>query len=457
MSDRDLGARFASFASAPIAPLPGAAAAQERGAQRTRRTRAALSGAGALVVVVAVTAGAALAGGGGSALREDRLGPATAGPSPVLETGLNAALLDPEDVIAVRGGEWELRATDDLPFDPMPSGCRGDTTVFGDGGTGSALRFVDGTKDVIGHGVRAYATTAEAAAPFGRLIDSIEACDGMSVTLVGGLPGSGPDRVYGSYVQANFFVGFTVERVDSFLTGVALRTDRPRRGAEDGVYEQLPALADAAAAEVRELVPAAPAAAASSVPPEAADWRQPDPGLLRAQDVAAAGLSTWDVQWLTDPEGGATGCMRAAMGDPPRYPEVGAWGRMVRVADDALAQQSTARYPDAALASKAFASHVAALRACPTEEIVDWPGEPRVVLSVATHEVVEESPDRLLVRTTYACDTCDGRATYLAVLRVGAWLTVLNLPAEGDAADPAGLARVLMDTAATRLAAVGSA
>lgn len=189
--------------------------------------------------------------------------------------------------------------------------------------------------------------------------------------------------------------------------------------------------------------------------PESAQWTQPDPGLLRAQDLAAAGLGVWDGQWLTDPEGGISDCMRAAMDADGGYPEVGAWGRLMREGGAQLVTQSTKRHPDEATAAADFEAHVAAVEACPSEEIVDWPGEARVVLSVATRDVVERSADRLLVRTTYACDTCAGRTGYFAVLRVGPWLTVLNLPADPGTADPAGLARELMDAAAARLAAAG--
>lgn len=189
--------------------------------------------------------------------------------------------------------------------------------------------------------------------------------------------------------------------------------------------------------------------------PEAAGWGRPDPGLLRAQDLAAAGLGVWEGRWLTDPEGGISECMRAAMDAGWGYPDVGAWGRLMRAGGAQLVQQSTARHPDGAAAAADFRAHVAAVEACPTEEVVDWPGEPRVVLSVASREVVEQSPDRLLVRESHACDACEGRATYLAVLRVGSWLTVLNLAAERGAADPAGLARELADAAAARLAAAG--
>lgn len=189
--------------------------------------------------------------------------------------------------------------------------------------------------------------------------------------------------------------------------------------------------------------------------PEAALWAQPDPGLLRAQDLAAAGLGQWQGQWLTDPEGGISECMRAAMDAGWRYPEVGAWGRLMRDGGAQLVQQSTARHADGDAAAADFRAHVAAVRACPTEEVVDWPGQPRVVLSVVTREVVEQSTDLLLARNSYACDTCDGRSTYVAVLRVGPWLTVLNLPGEPAEPDPAGMARQLMDAAVERLAAAG--
>ncbi|MEX2290390.1 MAG: hypothetical protein WD794_08720 [Mycobacteriales bacterium] len=431
----ELADRLAALDRMPSGPLPGAAAARARGAQRARRSRAVLALTGALVLALAVTAGAALTGGA------DRVVPPVGDPGPGEKEGLSASLLDPEDVAQIRGGNWRLRATYDLPFDPLPAGCFDGPAVFGSPAE-TALRFLDGPPpETFAHSLKAYSNGAEAQDAFRRVISSIESC-GESMPayqLQPGVPGSGPSRRYGTSRQGDDTVVFAIERIGAVLSGVAIRSFE---------LDGIPPLADAAAAEVAGGPFAAPEPAAADDPTAVGAA-----GLLRAQDLAAAGLGAWSVDELTDPEGGLTECMRAATtGLPQGYPDVGGWARLVRDADGALVQQSTVRHPDDAEAARQLAAHVEAIRACPEEEILDWPAEPRVVLSVATHEVVEQSPDLVLVRTTYACESCGGRASYLAVMRTGPWLTVLNLPVADDA-DPAALARGVMGAANARLRA----
>lgn len=351
-----------------------------------------------------------------------------------LENELAAQLLQAEAVAKLRGepGEWQERADEVLAFDPLPSGCQqddqGETTA-------SATTFLDGPGEILlGQVSLAYATVGEAEEAFAWVVDEI-ACTGQ---VVDGLAGAGPSRVYGSSQHDGVAVSYAVEQVGSYLVALALRSPEAATRLED-----LPLLIELAAGRIRRTL--------VEPQPTAEPVAAPDDGLLRAQDLAAAGLGDWTVQSLTDPEGGPTACMAERL--PQGYPEVGGWSRANRDADGALVQQSTSRHASAAAATEQLSRHVAAVRACPSEEVLDWPAEPRVVLSVATHQVVEQSSDLLLVRTAYACETCAGRATYLAVVRRGPWLTVLNLPAEPGAADPAGLARKLMDAAATRLAA----
>jgi hypothetical protein len=415
----ELEKRLAGLDALPVAPLPGAAAARSRGEQRTRRTRAVLASAGALVAVLALSAGVALGGGGTERIPP----PADQGPSTEPQTSLSALLVDVEAVQKVRGEpEWQVRTREDMPFAPMPSGCRDDVTVFGEDGD-SALHFLDGPGDLlIGHQLRAWPTSSAAQGAFGRLIDSLEECEGATTEMFGGLPGSGPGRFYGRYVQADFAVAFSIEQLGPYLSGVALRSPRP-----DDRLEELPPLADVAGGHVRvKLAENDP----RPVEPAVED------GLLRPEDLTGVGAGSWQVMKLDDPElGGLSDCQRSAL-DPsvPLYPEVGAWARITTDGHaGSLVQQETRRYPDADAAARSFDLHVEAVHACRTEEILDWPAETKSVLSVATHEVVEQSDGLVLVRTTYACATCEGAASHLAVLRVGPWLTVLSMSAERSA------------------------
>lgn len=438
MSDRDeLDARFASFASAPTAPLPGAAAAQERGAQRTRRTRAALSGAGALVVVLVVTAGAALGGGGGSALREDRIGPAaTPTPTPtVLETGLSAALLDPEDVAAVRGGTWSLRP-DDPTHNPLPSGCHGEPRVFQQG-TGAASRFFDGPDDTVGQVLRAYAEPAEVAAVFGRLIDSIEACEGTPETLVGGLPGSGPSRIYGSYVDREFLVAFSVERIGSVLSGVGLRTERSRRGSEDAVYEQLPALADAAAAEVRALL--------ATKNPVVEDPIRPV-GLLTAEDAATVEAGDW---MSARAPGDADLLAPCASSGRQEWQGVAFTGWQVqREAGGTVLAQQVFDYDSTEAAEQALVERREAVEECAQEPIA-------AEIGTISYDVIETGQIPLIVRVSTQCESCSPGYSYVAVVQVGARLSVLEVEVAEDGDPGAGLTIEYARVAAERLRAAG--
>lgn len=236
----ELENRLAGLRGLPAAPLPGAEAARVRGQQRTRRTRAALAGAGALVAVLALSAGVALGGGG---TERNTLPPAPPGPS---EVGLSAVLLDAEDVAAVRPGEaWEVRATDDFPFDPLPPGCARD--VFGDPEQ-TALRFLDGPETVdgdltVGHSLKAYDGEDAAQAAYERVVASIRSCgeSAPGPQVVAGEPASTPTRTYGTFAADTRTVVFAVERVGAVLSGVAIRSFE---------LNDIPPLADAAAAKV---------------------------------------------------------------------------------------------------------------------------------------------------------------------------------------------------------------
>ena len=286
MPDRD-ELDLSVLSRTPVGALPGASAARRRGEQRTRRTRGALAGAGVLVTLVAVTAGTALSGGA------DRVAPAPFAdrtPEPAAEDGLAVSLLDAEDVAGLRGEPWQVRPTDDLPFDPLPPGCGDPEEVFGTPAA-TALRFLDGDGRVVGHSLKGYADEAQAKAALGRMIDSIESCDGSPSVLLGGLPGSGPDRVYGRSLQGDSGVGFVVERFGAVLSGAALRAVRPAPA-----DEELDPLAEAAAGAVEggpfdapdpgePEQPAPPGADAALLDPDAASrvepgtWTtsQPDP------------------------------------------------------------------------------------------------------------------------------------------------------------------------------------
>lgn len=427
MPDRD-DLDLSPLARTPVGPLPGAGAARERGEQRTRRTRAALAGAGALVAVLALTAGTALSGG------RDRVAPAPfADPSPrAVEEGLAGSLLDPEDL----PGNWEPRPTRDYPFAPLPDGCRDEQEVFG-APAATAARFLDGEGRIVGHALKGYADEAQAQAAFGRMVDAIEACGEPTFTLLGGLAGSGPDRVYGRYVQAELGVGFVVERFGAVLSGTAVRAVRP-----DPADEELPPLAEAARAEVAGGPFDAPEPVAPSPPPAPG----PDAALLDPDAAASVEPGPWRVS-TTELGRSFDPCQ----GSPPLTAPAQTASRLLFVDRDAggtrLAHQ-VLLYESPDEATRALQELREAVGRCAPNPVDGGDGTTR-------YEVLEEERfGDLLVRVDEQCPACPGSPFFVVVAQASRGLSVLRVVVVEEGGPGAGLLGGYGDLARERLAAL---
>ena len=427
MPDRD-ELDLSALTRTPVGALPGAAAARERGEQRTRRRNASLAGAGALLAVLALTAGTALSGG------RDRVAPAPfADPSSrAAEEGLAVSLLDPEDL----AGAWELRPTDDYPFAPLPDGCREEEEVFGTPSV-TALRFLDGEQRIVGHALKGYPDEAQAQAAFGRLVDAIEACGEPTFTLLGGLPGSGPDRVYGRYVQADFGVGFVVERFGAVLSGAAVRAARP---APDEA--ELPPLAEAARGAVEGGPGDAPEPGdPPPPPPPGADAALLDPGAAGAVAPGTWKASAVDPGRFFDPCAGA----------PPLAAPVESASRTLSVDREAggtTLDHQVLLYASADDARRALQELEEAVQQCAPVPVAGGDG-------TTTYEVLEdEQLGDLLVRVEERCPACPRSPSFVVVSQVQRGLSVLRVAVVEDGGPGAGLLGGYSSLARERLAAL---
>lgn len=427
--------RFSSFAAAPPVALPGAVAAQARGAQRNRRTRAALAGAGSLLVVLAVTAGVALGAGG----EADRVRPLPADPGPTsqpTQEGLSVSLLDPEDVAAVRPGDWAVRGQDDLPFDPLPGGCGDPGDVFGTP-VETTLRFLDGP-ETVGHSLKAYPDQAQAQVAFGRVIEAIEACGETSdgPQIVAGAPVSTSTRGYGTLSAGTRTVVFAIERIGAVLSGVAIVSFE---------LDDIVPLADAAASEVQSGPYAAPDPAMEEASADTGS------GLLRPQDVAAVEPGDWTAMDLQSDRPQLAVCGRAL--DPRPLEVAGVDLRVEREAGGTFVYQEAYRYASAEQAATALSATREAVEACPSEPIVAGdqdeldPGS----RGTTSYEVVRTTPGLLLVRTNTQCETCPPSYGYSVTVLVGTRVTAFSVAVAEDGGTSLGLALQYAEAAAERL------
>lgn len=420
-----LESRFASFAAVPAVALPGAGAARERGRQRTRRTRAALGGALAAVLVLSAGVGAGSDGGG-----RDRVvpGPAHSGPP---EVGLQGALLDPDDVAAVRAGEWSLRPTEDLPFPVPHEGCdgRGPLVVAP---VETAVRFLDGPQ-VIGHQLAAYAEESQAAGLLDLLRDELLACREGYVTydLNTGLPGTSASRFYARRLDPAGDVLFAVERIGTVLSTVAL---------QEGAWRDLPALADAAAEEVR----GGPGPEPASSPPRTS-------GLLTREDVATIEPGTWTALPWTGEEDLLSPCGREAA--PVPVDVAGTDLRLERETGGTFVYQQVFRFASEQLAAQALADRRDAVEACPQEPVTRQPEPDPGMRGAISYDVIETGQVPFVVRVSTQCETCQPQYSYRAVVQVGARLAVLAVGGTRGGDPGAGLVIEYARVAAERLRA----
>lgn len=442
----ELENRLAGLHALPVAPLPGAEAARRRGEQRTRRTRAGLAGAGALVAVLALSAGAAIGGGGPERMAPP---PARPGPSADAEVGLSVSLLDAADVAAARaGGAWEVRPTDDFPFDPLPAGCADQAEVFG-GPVETALRFLDGPETAdgpltVGHSLKAYAAEDQAQAAFQRVVQAIRTCgetsDGPQV--IAGEPASTDTRTYGTLRAGTRTVVFAVERVGAVLSGVAIRSFE---------LNDSPPLADAAATEVA----GGPYAVATEAPVAGPDA----PGPLRPEDVATVEPGTWTVLRLPSDADLLRPCGQPAGGPVPV--SVDGTDLRRRVVGGGVTEhgsfvyQQVFRYASAADAAQALADRRTAVEACPEEPITTEPNPDPGMRGTRTYEAIDTGQIPFLVRIKTQCQSCPASYSYAAAEQVEDRLTVLGVALAQDGDPGAGLILEYARVAAERLRAAG--
>lgn len=438
----DLSSRFSGLAGAPVPPLAGAAAARARGEQRTRRTRAVLSGSGALVAVLAVVAATSLSGG---AATRETLPQATTAPTTQavsederLARVAEAALITVEDVTAALGGDWEQAPSGE----PAPPDTCTETPVL-PSETAGAQRAMSGPDGAaVSTLVWAYDSAATAQDALGALVDRVEACPeppGGTARVLGGLPGAGPDRAYVAVAGADGNRVHAVQRTGQLLVSVRLA---------------------AAGVEPADVVPLADSAQAraetaqSTGGAEIATWR-PSDAFLGPDDATAAEPTSWratgggDVRMLLDP---------CSDPDYPRRDALAETGLQTLVAEreigGSLLVQQVLRYTDGEAAEEAFDAYLERTVRCPEQSL----GDPEQVLRLSSEISASAGAGRQALVRQVPCsvgtDSCaDHFTTYVLVAVVGDGLMLATYE-QGEDGDPADEARALLDAAAGRLRAV---
>lgn len=201
---------FAPLGEGQVPPMASAATVRARGDQRRRRSKAALTGTGALVVALAVTGGLALAGGERQVVQPGAPVPSSTAPSssapstpapsgeatPTAEPAPTApayeladAALTPEDLARVEPGRWDyldVMIDDGLLLDPCPGGTAypRDVDRVARSSIGLLLLREAGGTDVVQQLAR-YSSVAAASDAFDGYRRAVEGCP---VKPVEGLP-----------------------------------------------------------------------------------------------------------------------------------------------------------------------------------------------------------------------------------------------------------------------------
>ncbi len=414
----DLDARLSDLRTLPVGPLPGAAAARSRGDQRTRRARTVLAATAAVAAVLAVSVVPGLTAG-------DRITAPPAGPAPTAAPApatLSLALLDTQDLSSVRSGTWSSAAPPDDPSPALPQGCGRSTATAT---LESARVVLTGSTTSVEQQVVGFATAASAQRELGLVVDAVEACEGGPWTLVGGLPGTGPDRVYGTWEQDGATAVFVLERFGAVLSTVAELS---------GQLDGLPLLADTAAAKLATFDDRTPAA------PEQPAW-DISSALLTAAEAATVEPGDWTAEPIVDQR------VLDPCGALDIAPEgfSGSSLQVQREAGGTTVDTSVARFATPDAAEAALQSYRAAVLGCPLETR----GE-----STSSYELLTDEVDRLVVREVAGCPECLPYPSYAVVVRDGTGLVTVRV-AVGEDGDPGpGLAEQYGALAQDRLALV---
>lgn len=383
----------------PVPPLTPAAVVRARGEQRSRRRRAALAGATALTLALAGGVGIALGVPAGT----DALRPEPYATSGTGEDVLTAALLDPDDVGAVIGGRWDLRPTDDVPFDVVLTGCTGAATPA----PRTALRFLDGPNGhAVGEHLALHLDEAAAQEAYVRALGALRACGESSPAYHVFEEGSALPQAYGQVVEGTSLRPFSLQRVGRAVVVVV----------EQGPMDASRALAEAAADEVRS-------ALGGIAPPPTPEPATVTPQqLLDGPSVQAVLGGSWStlpdlredvyVSTYACPEGAPAA--RAGL------------SRGLESTDGQALGSQVLAFPDLATAAAVHAQLRTDVQRCPSR-----PEDSEDGRATASHELVPSLPgageDRFYLRTASRdCDDCPERAAVVAVARVGLWLVLVG-------------------------------
>lgn len=444
--------RLASLGAGPPPALAPAAAVRARGDQRRTRSRLA---AGAGLAVVAVLASVALAGGpaGRDALQPAPVAtqpaptepsPAAPSPSPSLPPpSVDPALLLSADAVAdALGGSWEAAADREDVFAGLYPCPQEQAPAL----AGTVRGFTGPDRQGAGHTVLLLADEAAATAAFGKLVDDVERCPGrpadsedgratVSHDLLGGLPGTGPDRAYvrtrsRDCDDCTVWEAVTaVSPVGRHLVLAGLATGRSGAMTDEELARVAP-LADAAVDLARCQGPrcARPPVqhfpAAFLTPEQAGQAEQPGWAVVEPYEPAN--------EPLLDPCGDQT--------EPPGARDSGerAMSSRREVGGSSLVQEVFV-HDDAASAQAALEAYLERIRRCPTAPAQQAPPDHTVERSL-----VPVADGQVLVRERYCGPGCTDLATsWVLLCRAGRLLSVARYGI-GEDGDPEEWTRPLL-------------
>lgn len=437
-----LDARLAALRGGPLPALAPAASVRARGDQRRARSRLA---AGAAMAVVAVLAGVALAAGpaGRDALQpapfatqpattDPEPSPRAPSPSPPPPSVDPALLLSADAVGEALGGVWTADADRQDAYAGLHP-CPEQVPAL----AGRVRGYTGPDRRGAGQTVLLLADEAAAARAFAQLVDDVERCpvrpedseDGRATVahdLLGGLPGTGPDRAYvrtrsRDCDDCTVWEGVTaVAPVGRHLVLAGVSTGRPGPMTDEELARVTP-LADAAIALVR------------CAPPQCS--RPPvqvfPAAFLTPEQASQAEAPGWSVDEAYEP---ATEPLLDPCGDQTEPPGARDSGERAmssrREAGGSSLVQEVFVHDDDASAQAALEAYLDRVRRCPIAPAPQSPPDHTVERSL-----VEVADDQVLVRERYCGPECtDLYTTWVLLCRAGRLLSVARygITEDGD-------------------------